>query len=47
MWMPATKWNATEMNAGVGDLKVLLASIGLLALLQYHLFLLRLKDARC
>lgn len=32
------------MNAGVGDLEVLLASISLFALLLYNLFLLRLMQ---
>lgn len=34
MWKPATKWNAAEITSGVGDLKVLLASISLFALLH-------------
>lgn len=42
--MPATKLNATAMNAGVGDLEMLLASISLFALLLYNFFLLRLMQ---
>lgn len=36
--MIATKLNTTEMNVGVGDLKVLLASISLFAIWPYNFF---------